>query len=538
MRGACLGADFPLPPGQEPRKWQPEALAAFRQAAQEKRRKVIASVATGGGKGSAIAAMAILTERKQRRSVIATWRDELVDDLFKRVVAAGGHAGRVQADHDDWSQPIVVASVQSLHRRLDQLRRFSPSVLHADEGHHWTSPTSRAVIDAHPWSLVAGWTATPFRSAGKGETEGLGDVFEACIFEYPIVRAIADGVLVPIEGRRLPLTVNLDGVDMGDEESLAARFDIAEINATIAADYHKHHAGLPAVYFCANIAHAVHLAAAFGSRAQAVWGDDPDRAAKLADYEAGRLDILCCRDLLTEGWDSPRTTVIGLACPISSVIRYVQCIGRGTRLYPGKTKCWVVDCVGTTETMPYVTWADLSKTMAKAEKDIAKRAKKREEKALKEGAIVAAAQSYEVFILGGSTEKRLGVGWYEMMGSYVAGAKRWGTDLNVQVLIERDGPEWVAFSIVSGKVRDLGRFPSLDGASAAGVAVFEAFRLKPAAIDADWRKNPASPAQIAGLKAWKIRRDLTTISKGEASMLMDAVIARRVLRAWQKEQTA
>lgn len=518
--------------------WQPECVAAFRRAAEEKRRCCIASVATGGGKGSAIAAMSILSERRGYPSVIATWRTELVNDLYRRVVAAGGHAGIVQADQNDWSQPIVVASVQSLHSRLDDLRRFNPRMLHADEGHHWTSPTSRAVIDGHAWRMVAGWTATPFRSAGKGETDGLGDVFEACVYEYPIVRAIADGVLVPIEGRRLPLTVDLSGVDYSDEDGLAARFDIAEINATIAADYHKNHGGLSAVYFTANIAHAKHLAEAFGPRAMAVWGDDPEREAKLAAYERGEIDVLCCRDLLTEGWDSPRTTVIGLACPTQSVIRYVQCIGRGTRLYPGKTKCWVVDCVGTTETMPYVTWADLSKSMAKIERDIVKKAKKREEKALKEGAIVAAAQSYEVFILGGSTEKRLGVGWYEMMGSYVAGAKRWGSDLSVQVLIERDGPEWVAFSIVSGSVRDLGRFVSLDAASAAGVAVFDAFRLKPAAIDADWRKNPASEKQIAGLKAWKIRRDLTAISKGEASMLMDAVIARRVLRAWQKEQAA
>lgn len=533
-----MGADFPLPPGQEPRAWQPEAVAAFRRAAEEKRRCCIASVATGGGKGSAIAAMSILSERRGYPSVIATWRTELVDDLYRRVIAAGGHAGRVQADQNDWSQPIVVASVQSLHTRLDDLRRFNPRMLHADEGHHWTSPTSRAVIDGHAWRMVAGWTATPFRSAGKGETDGLGDVFEACVYEYPITRAIADGVLVPIEGRRLPLTVDLNGVDMGNEDDLASRFDIAEINATIAADYHRNHGGVSAVYFTANIAHALHLAEAFGPRAMAVWGDDPERAAKLAAYDRGDIDVLCCRDLLTEGWDSPRTTVIGLACPTQSVIRYVQCIGRGTRLYQGKTKCYVVDCVGTTETMPYVTWADLSKNMAKIEKDIAKKAKKREEKALKEGAIVAAAQSYEVFILGGSTEKRLGVGWYEMMGSYVAGANRWGSDLNVQVLIERDGPEWAAFSIVSGSVRDLGRFANLDAASAAGVAVFDAFRLKPAAIDADWRKNPATEKQIAGLKAWKIRRDLTAISKGEASMLMDAVIARRVLRAWQKEQAA
>lgn len=550
--------DFPLPPGQLPRVWQPEALAAFRLAAQAKRSRVIASVATGAGKGSIIAAMSILSERKGRPSVIATWRDGLVGDLHARVLAAGGHAGRVQADHNDWSQPIVVASVQTLCRRLDELRRFNPVVLHADEGHHWTSPTSRAVLDAHRWGLVAGWTATPFRSAGKGEIEGLGDTYEACIYEYPITRAIADGVLVPIEARRLLLHVDLSGVDAGDDETIASRFDVDEINATIAADYHDHHAGVPAVYFCANIAHAVHLADALGPRAAAVWGDDPEREAKLADYEAGRLDILCCRDLLTEGWDSPRTTVIGLACPTASVIRYVQTVGRGTRLHPGKTRCYVIDCVGTTETIRYVTWADVSKAEAKAEKKEATRrdmdAKARAEMV---GGEVVGQRSYEVFIFGDDAARRLGATWYKYQRSYVAAATRPGTSLRILGVVDRDGPEWAAFVAhtpegapprpytpwVKGETRtvidplewvgQLGAFPTLDLAAAAVLAHMEESGVRAVATPEEWKHRPATDKMIEGLRKWGVK-NREGLTMAESHAMLDAILVTRKVREWQR----
>ena len=50
--------------------------------------------------------------------------------------------------------------------------------------------------------------------------------------------------------------------------------------------------------------------------------------------------------VLTEGFDAPRTSCIALARPTKSRALYAQMVGRGTRLFPGKEDCLLVDFRG------------------------------------------------------------------------------------------------------------------------------------------------------------------------------------------------
>ena len=47
--------------------------------------------------------------------------------------------------------------------------------------------------------------------------------------------------------------------------------------------------------------------------------------------------------ILTEGYDEPSIDVIVMARPTKSQGLYIQCVGRGLRLYPGKANCFVLD---------------------------------------------------------------------------------------------------------------------------------------------------------------------------------------------------
>ncbi|MGH7757332.1 MAG: DEAD/DEAH box helicase, partial [Vulcanimicrobiaceae bacterium] len=51
-------------------------------------------------------------------------------------------------------------------------------------------------------------------------------------------------------------------------------------------------------------------------------------------------------DVLTEGFDEPRTSAIVVARPTQSVGRYLQMIGRGTRRALGKSDCLIIDVAG------------------------------------------------------------------------------------------------------------------------------------------------------------------------------------------------
>jgi len=56
--------------------------------------------------------------------------------------------------------------------------------------------------------------------------------------------------------------------------------------------------------------------------------------------------IICSVGQLSEGWNDPECDVVVQARPTLSPALYVQCIGRGLRLNPGKKDCIILDLVG------------------------------------------------------------------------------------------------------------------------------------------------------------------------------------------------
>ena len=75
-----------------------------------------------------------------------------------------------------------------------------------------------------------------------------------------------------------------------------------------------------------------------GVPAAEVNGNSIDRADILRDFEAGRYAVLCNSMLLTEGWDCPSVDCIVVLRPTKVRSLYQQMVGRGMRLYPGKTE--------------------------------------------------------------------------------------------------------------------------------------------------------------------------------------------------------
>jgi len=54
---------------------------------------------------------------------------------------------------------------------------------------------------------------------------------------------------------------------------------------------------------------------------------------------------VCNAQVLTEGFDEPSVDCVVMAKPTRSRSVYVQCVGRGLRLYPGKRDCLLLDVV-------------------------------------------------------------------------------------------------------------------------------------------------------------------------------------------------
>lgn len=59
----------------------------------------------------------------------------------------------------------------------------------------------------------------------------------------------------------------------------------------------------------------------------------------LQDFEDGKYNVICNAMLLTEGWDCPSVDCVVMLRPTKIRSLYCQCIGRGTRISPGKKTC-------------------------------------------------------------------------------------------------------------------------------------------------------------------------------------------------------
>ena len=72
-----------------------------------------------------------------------------------------------------------------------------------------------------------------------------------------------------------------------------------------------------------------------------------DRDSVVEGFGNGAVDALVNVDMLTEGFDCPAADAIVLARPTRSLVRYLQCVGRGMRLTPdSEDAVVVVDCFG------------------------------------------------------------------------------------------------------------------------------------------------------------------------------------------------
>jgi superfamily II DNA or RNA helicase len=336
------------------RPYQSEAIAAVMAAIADGSNRPAVVLPTGAGKTVVFSALASQWQAEHGgRVVILAHREELIRQAADKYRSVNPNAvvGIVKAERNETSAPVVVASVQTLagQHRLDQLDDVSLVIV--DECHHATAPSYRRVLD-HFGGTAVGFTAT----MARGDGAALGTVWDQIAYERSILRMIRDGYLVDVAGVRIEVPdLDLSGVRKigGDysEGVLGDRIMDSIAPATVASAYRQHAAGKSAILFAPTVQTAQVFAEAFeaeGFTSRAVWGDIPkdERRQVLADFDAGRVDVLCNCMVLTEGFDSPRAEVCIIARPTASAPLYVQMVGRVLRPWPGKARALVLDVVG------------------------------------------------------------------------------------------------------------------------------------------------------------------------------------------------
>lgn len=333
------------------RGYQQEAVTAVRDEWLDGNKSTLLVMATGTGKTTVFGEIARRSVDNGNGVLVLAHRGELIDQAASRLShMCGLDVGIEQAKtRYGYESPICVASVQTLKGdRLDSFPLSAFKVLVIDEAHHAVASSYREIIDRHreAGGFLLGVTAT----ADRADRRGLAEVFDSIAYEYPLARAVADGYLVPITAKCIPLQIDLRDVKVshGDYQlgDLGNALDpyLPEIAREMAVECagRKTVCFLPLVDTSRRMADELNRA---GLRAVSASGyDGPDeRARKKNAFERGEYDVLCNSMLYTEGWDCPAVDCVVVLRPTKSRSLYAQMAGRGTRLSPGKERLLLLD---------------------------------------------------------------------------------------------------------------------------------------------------------------------------------------------------
>ena len=320
---------------------------------------------TGTGKTIVFASVAADQVRAGDRVLILAHRGELLEQAADKLQRSTGLVSAVEKAEstclDSWFR-VVVGSVQTLQRtaRLERFPRDYFGTIIIDEAHHAITDGYRRILDYFESAKVLGVTATPDR----GDMRNLGEVFDSLAYEYKLTDAIKEGYLCRILAQTIPLQLDISSVTLSGGDYAVADLGTAldPYLEQIAAEMAVRCKDRKTVVFLPLIRTSQKfrdLLNAHGFRAAEVNGQSEDRQEVLADFDAGKYNVLCNSMLLTEGWDCPSVNCVVVLRPTKVRSLYSQMVGRGTRLSPGKTDLLLLDFLWMTDRHELCRPADL-----------------------------------------------------------------------------------------------------------------------------------------------------------------------------------
>ncbi|MBA3841807.1 MAG: DUF3427 domain-containing protein [Actinobacteria bacterium] len=347
----------------ELRPFQERLLELVEVAREEGHTRNLLVAATGTGK-TVMAAVdyARLRQRLSRdRLLFVAHRSEILDqslNTFRHALRDSSFGELWVGAHRPRRFDHVFASIQAL--TASGVAGIQPEhfdVVIVDEFHHAAAPTYRALLECIQPKQLLGLTATPERSDGLDVVSYFDGRIAA---ELRVWDAIDQQYLAPFAYYGIH-----DGLDLREVPWRRGRgYDTDALTNVLTADHAwvrrvleqiRGKVGDPgamrALGFCVSVAHAEFMANEFnkaGVTSVAVSASTPsgERAQVLRDLEQGELRVVFAVDLFNEGVDVPNVDTLLLLRPTDSATLFLQQLGRGLRLHPGKAYCTVLDFIG------------------------------------------------------------------------------------------------------------------------------------------------------------------------------------------------
>lgn len=389
---------------KEPRYYQRVAIQRAVEAIEGGRTRVLLLMATGTGKTfTALQLVHKLREAARRlddgqtyRVLYLADRDILVSDPMRDFAEAFGAEALVRLGKHTVtrSRDLYFATYQGIDGEASSdavgggsgpsvfqtLPRDFFSLVIVDECHRGSASVDsqwRAILDHFDGAVQVGLTATPKRDANIDTYEYFGDP----VYEYSLRQGIDDGYLAPYRVRRVILDIDAFGWDAQADQvdafgrpvpegvyttpDFERRISFPDRTAAMAGHLVgllRDTPGARAVVFCVSGEHAYEMKQALlnadpdKTRRDPQWavrivGTEPDRDRFLdlmTDPSRDTPEVATTMRLLSTGVDMEDLRFVVLCRSVGSMVEFKQIVGRGTRLYPPKSKQFfeVVDYTG------------------------------------------------------------------------------------------------------------------------------------------------------------------------------------------------
>jgi len=326
--------------------------------------RIVLYLPTGAGKTILAVKIIHLGVQKSRRILFVCNRIELVNQTSEKFYKYDITHGILQGQNTrTMYASVIVASIQTIDRRPEILEDFD--LLIVDEAHGCAGSLAYHRLFARfKDKKIVGLTATPFaRGMAKHHDAIGGPLFEDMVIGETISGLIASGHLVDCDIYG-PTEPDLSGVPIvaGDyhQEKLEEAVDKPQLVGDIVTHKLRLARGQQAIVFATGIAHSKHIVEEFRARgitAEHIDAYTPEIERKriVQGFKRGLTEILSNVGVLAEGFDAPAVSVMILARPTRSLIRYIQMAGRVLRTHPGKTKALIIDHSGTCHRLGYPT---------------------------------------------------------------------------------------------------------------------------------------------------------------------------------------
>lgn len=355
----------------KPRIYQQEAHDKVIEHFKRSALPVVVEAATGAGKSIIVALIAKTLHDLSggKRVLCIAPSAELTQQNYEKYIAIGEKASIYSASISKSLRHQVIFATPLTFKKVARRMGSQFAGVIIDECHGITATIKTIISDMKEFSpnlRVCGLSATPYRLKdgfifGMGpddkplnESIARDPYFYKCVYSIGARYLIEQGFLTPLSAGEINATsYDTSGLKVQNNgqfsaATVAAAFEgwgrkTADIIADVVAQTQN---ATGVMIFASTVKHAEEIMASLHpDNARYVTGttNKKERDQIINDFKARRFMYLVNVSVLTTGFDAPNVSHIAILRATESVSLLQQIMGRGMRLFDGKTECVILD---------------------------------------------------------------------------------------------------------------------------------------------------------------------------------------------------